>query len=181
MGDNLPCYFNHLTVKINGTLYGISPFARVMKEVSALLPIDCKENPVVLKSKDGEFVGNKGKGMIIIKVAKIDMELGQIHAIYTHVEEGQIKLSLETETIEEVYLSSLALDAKSFTVKVQEGWFLNCYNKTISWLSNTWKNILMFIGIIIACIESLVCILFVIYIMSCTKIHATRHESMDNI
>ena len=32
-----------------------------------------------------------------------------------------------------------------------------------------------------ACIGSLVCITFVIYILACTQIHASRHELAENI
>ena len=78
--------------------------------------------------------------MTVIKVTERDFKMEQIHSIYTHVEEGQIELVFENETMEEAYLSSLALDAKSFTAKIQEGWFLSFYNKTISWLSSTWKT-----------------------------------------
>ena len=181
LGENLPCYFNHLTIKLNDTLFGISPFARLIKETDQLLPISCQENPVFLKTDHNMFVGNKGNGMVVIKVTEKDFNINQIHSVYTHVEEGQIELVFENETMEEAYLSSLALDAKSFKVKVQEGWFLSFYNKTISWLSSTWKNIIMFVGTGIACVGSLVCITFVIYILACTQIHATRHESAENV
>ena len=129
--------FDH---KIECTLYGISPFDRLIKEIDQLLPINCQKNPVFLKTDHNEFVGNKGNGMTVIKVTERDFKMEQIHSIYTHVEEGQIELVFENETMEEAYLSSLALDAKSFTAKIQEGWFLSFYNKTISWLSSTWKT-----------------------------------------
>ncbi len=72
LGENLPCYFNYLTIKLNDTLFGISPFARLIKETDQLLPINCQENPVFLKTDHNTFVGNKGNGMTVIKVTEKD-------------------------------------------------------------------------------------------------------------
>ncbi len=61
--EAMPCYFHHLTVKVNGSLYGVAPFSRILKNVSGLMGVDCSENPVFLRMTDNRFIGNRGLGM----------------------------------------------------------------------------------------------------------------------
>ncbi len=60
LDDRAPnCYHNHFSVKINGTWKAVSAFARVIKDVSNLLPVNCNQHPVYIRTEEGSFIGKK--------------------------------------------------------------------------------------------------------------------------
>ena len=177
-GEKLPCYLNHLTVRVNNTLYGISPFARILKNISSLIPVQCHEAPVFLRLSDGKFVGDMGRGFELIQVEDENITMEHIHQIYFDRKNNIDKSDLITE--EEITLSNLALDATEFHMTVQSTWFRNLYDKTINWLSQQWQSVLLIIGVIMTSIGAVVCLSYSYYMLKCTKLYFRNEHNTDD-
>ncbi|MCP4054661.1 MAG: hypothetical protein GY739_16730 [Mesoflavibacter sp.] len=173
-GENLPCFLNHLTIMINNSIFGVSPFARILKNTSNLIPVQCHEAPVFLRLISGQFIGNSGKGFQIIQVEDENFTMDHIHQIYFNHEYDN---NYDLASTEEIELSNLALDATEYKLKIQTSWFLNLYTNTIQWLSHKWQTIVLLVGAIMASIGAVVCISYSYYMLKCTKLFFhPRHE-----
>ncbi len=172
LGENLPCFMNHLAVTFNNETMGISPFSRKLTRASNLMPMNCSENPIFLHLGQGKFIGNKGEGLTIIEV-KNYFE-GKMANPYTHSSINYNKSYDKLENIEELYLNQLAIDATTFEVKVKDSWFIETYHKVVNFLTASWYHLVLVIAAVITGIGAFVCILFIIYLLAYTKIHAYR-------
>ena len=79
-----------------------------------------------------------------------------------------------SKTIEELYLNQLAADSSTFEVRVTDSWFIKTYCKVVDFLSSTWYHLVLVVKAILTGIGALMCILFIVYLLACTKIHAYK-------
>ena len=176
--EAMPCYFHHLTVKVNGSLYGIAPFSRILKNVSGLMGVDCSENPVFLRMTDNRFIGNRGLGMEILTAIEDKTEDNEIYHLYDNQKNVNQFKEFGLEQVEEVYVRRLALDAQDFKIQVEENWFSNLYDRTVNFFSKIWHEIVSLIGLISVGVGVLIVVIFGCYIRQCTRIR--KVESFDN-
>ena len=177
-GEKLGCYHHHLSVRINGSIYGISAFARILKNVSGLIPVECSENPVYLRLRDGRFAGNSGDGIHFLQVQDEVFEDSDVHRLYQD-RRGDALGEFDMASNEEIELSTLALDASEFSIKVTESWFSSLYHKTVAWFSDTWQNIILIIGAVMVGLAFLVCMSFVYYMTKYTILTFRRVRNND--
>ncbi len=121
IGQNLPCFINHLTIKWDNNLYGIKAFTRTIVNISQLIEVECKQSPTYLKIKPGLYIGNSGTGMEIIKVMNSITSSYHIHGLYSRMTDGLID-DWEGQTVETLHLENLALDSEVYEIHITKTW-----------------------------------------------------------
>jgi hypothetical protein len=154
LGMKLPCYLGHFSLMINDTIVAVEPFTRLIKNVSLLTVVECKRNPVFVQVRPGLYVGNKGEGLQLTQVTQMEDSNLEVPVKYGHLfEKGNINF----ESVEETEYSELATNSHGFTVKLTEDWFVHMYNKTVTWLTDSWRHFLMAVIGAVGVVLSLLC------------------------
>ena len=179
LGENNGCYYNHLMVFYNASLMGVSPHARVIKNITSLIQVKCEEHPVFLQVKDGKFVGNRGRGMELIKVDDTEVDDDEVQH-HWYEDFGANEENEDEDTIEEVHLKNLGLNGHEFKIKIRNNWFSMIYDRTITFIKNSWNNVVVMagsitLGIVVIC--CLVCICYIRSFVRCKKVE--RFDSME--
>ena len=169
LGLMYPCFNNHLTVKINSTYFGITPFSRNIIPIQGLIPVNCSLHPTFLNIKGNQFLTNRGYGMEVIKI-DLQKEIHTPQALYNNTP-LTIQFGVDVETsMEGNYLESLANDGHLYKTRVETAQFKKLYNNVSTWVSIQWKKLTNYIfGLMVIGIIIIIVILF-IYCIGCVKI-----------
>ncbi len=169
LGSNYPCFDNHLTIMINHTYFGITPFSRNMVPIQGLTPVNCSLHPVFINVKGDQFLTNRGNGLEIVKI-DIQHQNHFPQALFNNTP-LTILYPLENETnTDSQYLQTLANDAHLYETRVKSTWFKSNYEKVSEWVSKQWDRITNYIfGLIVLGITIIATVLF-IYCVGCIKI-----------
>ena len=169
----MPCFVNHLTIKVDNELFGIKAFTRTIVNISQLIEIKCEKSPTYLKVKPGLYIGNAGTGLELIKVENSITTDYHIRGLYTRLEDGLIDKDWIGKTVETVHLEQMALDSETYEFNITKTWYKNLFSTTVAWFDwfgQTWHHMLLVIGVGVSVIGSFVCIGFTCYVISCKEV-----------
>ena len=168
IGANLPCYLGHFSLFMDDRIVAVEPFTRLVKNVSLLMVVECRKNPVFVRVKPGLYLGNKGAGMQLVQTKRLEDSWLKVPLNFEHLldkgEKGQV-----LESVEEAKLSELAANSHAFVVEVTEDWFVHLYNTSIDWLTNSWQHFVMAVMGAAGVVVGLLCVGCLGKLCNCVK------------
>ena len=176
IGANLPCYLGHFSLFMDDRIVAVEPFTRLVKNVSLLMVVECRKNPVFVRVKPGLYLGNKGAGMQLVQTKRLEDSWLKVPLNFEHLldkgEKGQV-----LESVEEAKLSELAANSNAFVVEVTEDWFVHLYNSSIDWLTNSWQHFVMAVMGAAGVVVGLLCVGCLGRLCNCVKFSRYRENS----
>ena len=167
---HVPCFLNHFTLKINTTLFGVTPQSRTLVNSSNLITVDCDTHPTYLRLDHITYVTNVETGLKFIKVENQGNMEYSAQSFYTTVVGDFSKKPFIVTNMEKLELINLANTATEFHVKIVEAWYLHWYNKVAGWISLQWNKILFYLAIFVGVIFVLFCVVSLWYLTCCADV-----------
>ncbi len=117
-------------------------------------------------------------GLELLTVNEEKLEDNEVYHLYSNQKNEQFE-EYSLETVEEIYIRKLALDAQEFKVKITDKWFSNLYNRTVTFFKQAWHKVVTLVGLISLSLGFLDFLLLLCYLKKCTRIRATRVDNFE--
>ncbi len=170
--EKLPCFLNHFSLIINGSIYGVAPNTRLLVDKNHLIEVDCTFNPTYISvNRKGLYALNTDKGIKLVTVNEGGIKPYIFHDMYGEIVDDQADNDeASLISLDAIKLQELAHDAIEFKPTIEKTWVKFYVDKISGWISSKWHEILMYITGAIAAALSACIVGSMIYLCCCAKL-----------